>query len=100
MEHRNLAAPTENRGVRRVGLKTIPALKAAYLEHELNTPNPRRQKVALQELASHYRRRTQLGSADRYKFEVHINGLIAVSSDIKVVRWGVDCHPELSRLGA
>lgn len=98
MEHRNLAAPTENRGVRRVGLKTIPALKTAYLEHELNTPNPRRQKVALQELASHYRRRTQLGPADRYKFEVHINGLIAVSSDIKVVRWGLNCLAQMGTM--
>ncbi len=90
-----MEAPARDRRTRQVVAKTIPGLKVAFLSNELTNQNPRRQKVALQELASFYRRRAILGPADRYKFELHINGLVAISTDLKVVRWGLNCLAQL-----
>lgn len=98
MERGYLEAAIRDRRVRKVVSKAIPALKVAFLDHELTNPNSRRQKAALQQLASLYRNRTVLGQAERYRFEVNINGLIAISTDIKVVRWGLNCLAQMGTM--
>lgn len=71
--------------------------QAAFLVFELAiNDNPRRQKVALQELCRLYRIGYRLAPETVARIEQQVVGLTAMSRDQKVVRW---CLNTLARLG-
>lgn len=77
--------------------KRITDQLATFLAFELaNSEDPRRQKVALQDLSRLYRTGHQLAPETRARIEQQIVGLTSMSRDEKVVRW---CLNTLARLG-
>lgn len=82
---------------RRLSTKRISDQQATFLVSELTLrDNPRRQKIALQELSSLYRANHRLAPEAAPRIEQQIVGLINMSRDEKVVRWGLNT---LARLG-
>lgn len=77
--------------------KRITDQQAAFLASELaSRDDPRRQKVALQELSRLYRTNHRLAPETAPRIEQQIVGLTNMSRDEKVVRWGLNT---LARLG-
>ncbi len=77
--------------------KRITDLQAVYLASELaSNDDPRRQKVALQDLSRLYRTGFRLAPETAPRIEQQIVGLTSMSQDEKVVRW---CLNTLARLG-
>lgn len=78
--------------------KRITDQYTAYLTSELaSNGDPRRQKVALQDLSRLYRTDHRLAPEARVRIEQQIVGLINMSRDGKVVRWGLNA---IARLGS
>lgn len=79
--------------------KRITDQHAAYLTSELanNASDSRRQKVALQDVSRLYRTGHKLASEACVQIEQQIVGLIDMSPDAKVVRWGLNA---IARLGS
>lgn len=76
--------------------KTVADQQTAFLKYELESNDPRRQKVALQEVCRLYRSGNQFSPQTRISFEMEIAGLTVNSDDDKVVRW---CLNSIARLG-
>ena len=70
--------------------------QTAFLKYEIDSNDPRRQKVALQEICRLYRSGYSFSSEGKVNFELTIGGLVVNSSDQKVVRWGLNA---IARLG-
>lgn len=81
----------------RLSIKRITNQLANFLASELaSRDDTRRQKVALQELSYLYRANYRLAPEAAQRMEQQIVGLIDMSRDGKVVRWGLNT---LARLG-
>lgn len=77
--------------------KRITDQQAAFLAFELaSNDDPRRQKVALQELSRLYRTGNRLAPETARRIEQQVVGLTSMSRDQKVVRW---CLNALARFG-
>lgn len=75
---------------------TITHQQAAFLRYELSSNDPRRQKVALQELCRLARTGLTFRPEARASFEQTVAGLTVNTSDVKVVRWGLNA---IARIG-
>ena len=75
----------------------ISAQQAAFLEFELKSSEPRRQKTALQQICQLYRNGIRFSPQTRNLFEMMISGLAVNSHDDKVVRWSLNSIARLGR---
>ena len=76
--------------------RSISTQHTAFLESELKSNEPRRQKNALQDICFFYRNGFQFRPETRNTFELIIAGITVNSYDDKVVRW---CLNAIARLG-
>lgn len=77
--------------------RTISDQQTAFLKFELESSDPRRQKVALQDICRLYRAGYLFGPEARITFEMEIAGLVVNSQDHKVVRW---CLNSIAQFGS
>lgn len=70
--------------------------QAAFLQYELSSNDPRRQKVALQELCRLARSGKTFRPEAKANFEQMVAGLTVNATDLKVVRWGLNA---IARIG-
>ncbi|MET3408867.1 CHAT domain-containing protein [Methylobacterium sp. 1030] len=76
----------------------ISAQQVAIIRFELERGNPKRKKVALQDLCSLYRKEFFLGSDEVHGVEATINGLLLqTGQDLKVVRWCLNALAQFGR---
>ncbi|MGB3723695.1 MAG: CHAT domain-containing protein [Pacificimonas sp.] len=85
-------------GEGRLAVKRITDQHAIYLTSELaNSDDPRRQKVALQDISRLYRNAYRFSPEAGARVEQQVVGLTNMSRDEKVVRWGLNA---IARLGS
>ena len=85
-------------GEGRLAVKRITDQHAIYLTSELaNSDDPRRQKVALQDISRLYRNAYRFSPEAGARVEQQVVGLTISSRDEKVVRWGLNA---IARLGS
>lgn len=77
--------------------KNITEQQTAFLKFELESNDPRRQKVALQNMCRLYRSGAQFSPETRISFELKIAGLTVNSRDEKVIRWCLNSIAQFGR---
>ena len=79
--------------------RAITHQQAAFLQFQLDSDDPHRQKTALQDLCHLYRTGHQFAPEKKVSFEHTVAGLATNSADAKVVRWSLNTIARLGTIG-